>query len=80
MTVQRMDPRRLPSEVRRVNRDLLAQFISADRFGRGYLESPRAIMLYNGDGFFRYAVGHRPSRKMLLRLFRETPVRWSSGI
>ena len=34
MTVQRIDPRRLPSEVRRVNRGLMDMFIGADPYGR----------------------------------------------
>lgn len=80
-TVRRMDPEELPPEVRSVNRGLLDRFISADPGGRGCLACPRATMLYNSAGYFRYAVGARPNRRMLARLFRETSVRfWSTGI
>ena len=81
MTAQRIDPRRLPSEVRRVNRGLMAQFIGADPYGRRHLSPRRSVVLYNGEGFFRYARSERPSRRTLARLFHETPVRfWSRGV
>jgi hypothetical protein len=80
MTVQRIDPPRLPSEVRRVNRGLMAQSIGADPYGRRHL-SRRAIVLYNGEGIFRYALNGKPNERMLRKLYRETRVRfWSKGI
>ena len=81
MTAQRIDPRRPPSEVRRVNRDLLAQFIGADPHGRRPLSPRKSIVLYNGDGCFRYALNERPSRSAFLKLYQQTPVRfWAKGL
>jgi hypothetical protein len=81
MTAKKIDPRRLPSEVRRVNRGLMAQFIGADPYGRGYLSPRKSIVLYNGEGFFRYALNEKPNRSAFLKLYQQTPVRfWSKGV
>ena len=82
MTVQRIDPRRLPPPVRRVNRGLLDRFVGADLYdGPGHLSPWRVFVLYNGDGYFRYALNRRPSRRALRKLHRDTPVRfWSKGV
>ena len=62
MTVQRIDPRRLPSEVRRVNRGLMAQFIGADPYGRRHLSPRKSIVLYNGEGHFKVCVEREAQR------------------
>jgi hypothetical protein len=81
MTAQRIDPRQLPSEVRRVNRGLMAQFIGADPYGRRHLSPRKSIVLDNGEGLFRYALNEKPNRPTFLKLYQQTPVRyWSRGI
>ena len=81
MTVQRIDPRRLPSEVRRVNRGLMDMFIGADPYGRRHLSPRKSIVLYNGEGHFRYALNERLNERTLRKLYDLTPVRyWSKGI
>jgi len=80
MTAQRIDPRQLPSEVRRVNRGLMAQFIGADPYGRRHLSPRKSIVLDNGEGLFRYALNEKPNRPTFLKLYQQTPVRyWSRG-
>ena len=81
MTVQRIDPRRLPSEVRRVNRDLLARFIGAYPYGRRHLSPRKSIVLYNREGHFRNALNERLNERTLRKLYDLTPVRyWSKGV
>ena len=81
MTAQRIDPRQLPSEVRRVNRGLMAQFIGADPYGRRHLSPRKSIILYNEEGHFRYALNERPSDRTLRKLYEQTGVRyWSKGV
>ena len=81
MTAQRIDPRQLPSEVRRVNRDLLAQFIGAYAYGRRHLSPRKSIVLYNREGHFRNALNERLNERTLRKLYDLTPVRyWSKGI
>jgi len=70
MTAQRIDPRRPPSEVRRVNRDLLAQFIGADPYGRRPV-SPRASRSFPTTGT---AISVRVERKTRpLRISQAVP-------
>ena len=53
MKAQRIDPRRLPSEVRRVNRGLMDMFIGADPYGRRHLSPRWSVVLYNREGHSR---------------------------
>ena len=55
MTVQRIDPRRLPSEVRRINRGLMAEFVGADPYGRRNL-SPRKSIVFTTGGLLSVRV------------------------
>lgn len=81
VTVRRIEPTQLPTHIRQVNRGLFDMFVDADRFQRGHLSARRSVVLYNGNGFFRYAISARPRRAMLAKLFTETSVRfWSKGI
>ena len=81
MTVQRIDPRRLPSDVRRVNRGLMDMFIGADPYGRRHLSARRSVVLYTADGRFGYALDRIPHAGVLRRLYEEAGVRyWSRGV
>ena len=81
MTVQRIDPRRLPSEVRRVNRGLMDMFIGADPYGRRHLNPRKSIVLYTADGHFGYALDRVPNKGALRRLYEQAGVRyWSRGV
>lgn len=80
MTIQQIDPRRLPTSVRNANRDLLRNFIAADPYARGHL-TRRQFILYNGRGHFRYAMPAKPTHRQLSRLFAQSAIRfWSHGI
>ena len=81
MTAKRIDPRRLPSEVRRVTRGLMDMFIGADPYGRRHLSPRKSIVLYNREGHFRNALNERLNERTLRKLYDLTPVRyWSKGI
>jgi hypothetical protein len=71
MTAQRIDPRRLPSEVRRVNRGLMDMFIGADPYGRRHLSPRRSVVLYTADGRFGYALDRIPHASVLRRLYEQ---------
>ena len=78
-TVVKVDPRRdLPAQVRDVNRVLMDMFIGADPYGRRHLSPRRSIVLYNGEGSFRYALNEKPNRTTFLKLYQQTPVRFYS--
>ncbi len=81
MTVQRIDPRRLPSEFRRVNRGLMGMFIGADPYGRRHLNPRKSTILYLADGRFGYALDRVPNKGVLRRLYEQAGVRyWSKGV
>ena len=81
MTAQRIDPRQLPSEVRRVNRGLMAQFIGADPYGRRHLSPRGSVVLYTADGHFGYALDRVPNKGVLRRLYQQAGVPyWSRGV
>jgi hypothetical protein len=81
MTVRRIDPRPLPSEVRRVNRGLMARFIDADPYGRRHLSPRKSTILSLADGRFGYALNERPSNRMLRRLYQQAgALYWSRGL
>jgi len=81
MKAQRIDPRRLPSEVRRVNRGLMDMFIGADPYGRRHLSPRGSVVLYTADGRFGYALDRVPNKGVLRRLYQQAGVPyWSRGV
>ena len=81
MTAQKIGPRRLPSEVRRVNRGLFDMFLGADPYGRRHLSPRRSVVVYTADGRFGYALNERPSDRTLRKLYEQAGVRyWSRGV
>jgi hypothetical protein len=67
--------------VRADNRRTLERFIAADPYGRQWLNPHSSIILYNGAGHFRYVILRKPGRKMMRRLYEQSPIRfWSKGI
>lgn len=81
MTTRRIDPRRLPSEVRRVNRDLMAQFIGADPYGRRHPEPMQVDRSLQRGRLFSVRVERKPNHSTFLKLYQQTPVRlYSRGV
>ena len=81
MTVQRIDPRRLPAEVRRINRGRMDMFIGLDPYGRRHLSPRKSIILYGEGCVFGYALNEVPRDRVLRRLREQAGVLyWSKGI
>lgn len=66
---------------RELNEGLMIAFINADLLNRAGLDVRKAIVLYDKDGDFRYALPEMPDETIQSRLMTEAGIAyWSKGV
>lgn len=66
---------------REINRGLMVAFINADLLNRSHLDVRTSIVLYDGDGDFRYALAEMPDEALMASLQERAGIAyWSKGV
>lgn len=79
--VPQLDAAELTPLQRQANRALMVSWINADLRTRAHLDVRTAVVLYDGDKMFEYALAGMPDEHLWRELRSMTNVRfWSKGI